>query len=111
MKSKLQELIKAYDNYLVLLNDELSDLASMAVVHGWKSKRAGMGVMCRKAIALCKELLVEEEPSVPLSEMHAFAEWTDGSLWLWIEEDNMWWHLHESITTEQLYQLYKQQSK
>ena len=113
MNSKLQELIEAYDNYLVLLNDELSDLASMAIARGWTSKRVEMGVMCRDAIALCKELLAEEEPSIPFSEMFEFVEWASFYDYYWNVSDYRWYERgkRKPSTTEQLYQLFKQQSK
>jgi len=44
------ELIKALDEYIELLGDELNELAGLAHVHGWRSGRAEQGKDLRKKI-------------------------------------------------------------
>ena len=55
-----------------------------------------------------KQLLAEEEPSVPISEMFEFVKWVDDSLYTRIVS-NEWDNGNETITIEQLYQQFKQQ--
>ena len=66
--SNLDKLIEAYDNYIKLLVEELDETVSIASVHGWKSKRAELGVMCREEIKLVKEQLQKEEPKTYTQE-------------------------------------------
>lgn len=50
----MKELIEAYDEYIQLLGDELSEASGLAAVHGWKSSRAQAGTRCRATIAALK---------------------------------------------------------
>ena len=45
-----QEITKPYDEYISLLVEELSELAGIAAVHGWKSSRYEAGIKAREAI-------------------------------------------------------------
>jgi hypothetical protein len=47
---KSDGIISAYENYLKVLNDEINDLISIAVIHGWKSRNIERGEQARKAI-------------------------------------------------------------
>lgn len=38
-RDEARELVKAYQDYTQLLGDEISDMAALAYVHGWRSKR------------------------------------------------------------------------
>lgn len=53
----LVKLIKAYENYIDLLTDELNEVVSMAAIHGWKSDRAEKGEAARIEIETLKEIL------------------------------------------------------
>ena len=66
--SNLDNLIGAYDNYIKLLIEELDETVCIAQLHGWKSKRAELGVMCREEIKLIKEQLQKEEPKTYTQE-------------------------------------------
>ena len=46
----LEELITAYQEYNELLGKEITDLASLAIPHGWKSSRGEDGCQCREKI-------------------------------------------------------------
>ncbi len=50
----MNELIKAYDDYIKLLGDELNDMVGLATVHGFKSSRYEQGVKCRETIERLK---------------------------------------------------------
>ena len=43
-------LVAKLDEYIAVLGDELNDTATIAVFHGWKSKRYDEGVKMRKEI-------------------------------------------------------------
>jgi hypothetical protein len=45
-----ERMREAYDEYIQLLTDEISELAGMAAVHGWKSTRHEKGIELRKKI-------------------------------------------------------------
>ncbi|MDX9803793.1 MAG: hypothetical protein RBS96_07260, partial [Dehalococcoidales bacterium] len=49
-----QEITKPYDEYISLLVEELSELAGIAAVHGWKSSRYEAGIKAREAIHAIK---------------------------------------------------------
>jgi len=51
------ELITAYESYIDLLVEEISDLVGLAIVHGWKSERFEAGEKARARIAQAKEAL------------------------------------------------------
>ncbi len=64
----MEELIKAYDEYIQILTDELDDLVGLAYVHGWKSHRVGAGEDARKKIADAKAKLsqhIENQKTEP----------------------------------------------
>jgi len=74
--SNLEQLIEAYDNYIKVLCEELDETVSIASVHGWKSKRAELGILCREEIKLVKEQIQKEEPKTyTQEEMIDFIEW------------------------------------
>ncbi len=52
-----EELIKALKEYNKLLSDELDDSASMAFVHGWRSKRVEKGNELRERISKLEQLI------------------------------------------------------
>ena len=45
-----EELIKALEEYISFLGEELDELAVLASIHGWKSKRHVEGVRRRQHI-------------------------------------------------------------
>jgi hypothetical protein len=49
------ELIKALEQYIVLLGKEITALTPIAYIHGWKSTRAEQGEKLRNKIKLIKE--------------------------------------------------------
>ena len=51
-------LICAYEEYIKLLGEELSDMSTIASLHHWSSTRVEVGKRCRKAIAKSKENLI-----------------------------------------------------
>jgi len=59
----MQELIKKYDEYIDLLGQEITEMASTASVHGWKSKREGKGKLLRKIIATLKNRVAQNSTS------------------------------------------------
>jgi len=58
MTDAMDELIETYDNYIKLLGDELTELAGMARVHGWKSNRVEEGYKFREKIKTLKNLII-----------------------------------------------------
>ncbi len=53
-------LIEAYEEYVKLLTDEITELAGAAYVHGWRSSRFEKGAELRAKIEeLKKPLLIE----------------------------------------------------
>ena len=58
---KHDELITALEEYVELLSDEITELAGLASVHGWKSSRYKQGVKCREKILKLKILIYYEE--------------------------------------------------
>lgn len=56
----LVELIKAYEDYINLLSDELNDCVPIAHVHGWRSSRADQGQAARDKIENIKRRLQNE---------------------------------------------------
>ena len=55
-----EDLIKAYDDYIKMLGEEIDDLVGMAYVHGWRSERIEAGRECRQKIKDLKENLIKE---------------------------------------------------
>lgn len=53
--NEIEEMVKAYDEYISLLGEELDELALIAYAHGWKSKRAEQGIKLRTKIETLKE--------------------------------------------------------
>jgi len=51
------QLVEAYDDYLKLLGDEINDMTSIMMVHGWKSHRYEEGVLLREKIQTIKHSL------------------------------------------------------
>lgn len=49
-RDEARELVKAYQDYTQLLGDEISDTASVAYVHGWRSNRYEQGKVLREKI-------------------------------------------------------------
>lgn len=56
----MNELIEAYEEYIKLLGDELSDVVSLAYIHGWRSTRYESGKTCREKIDILKAKLLHE---------------------------------------------------
>jgi hypothetical protein len=56
----LEELVKAYEDYIKILGDELAEIVPLAVVHGWKSTRFEQGEQARKRIKELREYLAEK---------------------------------------------------
>lgn len=54
---KIQNLVKAYEEYIEILGAEIDDLAPMASTHGWKSARFEAGKQAREKIAAAKKEL------------------------------------------------------
>ena len=52
-----KDIVDAYEEYLKVLNAELSELYSLAHVHGWRSSRVEDGKACREKIAKLKKLI------------------------------------------------------
>ncbi len=52
---RLQELAKAYEEYVDLLAKELNETVMMATVHGWRSTRYSLGVALRERIENLKQ--------------------------------------------------------
>ena len=50
LEAEKKELIEAYEDYLNLIGEELSELMPIASVHGWKSTRHKEGKKMRKII-------------------------------------------------------------
>ena len=55
--SIMGDLVLTIEKYNQLLADECSELAGMAAVHGWKSKRVEEGAAFREKIAELKSFL------------------------------------------------------
>ena len=51
---RMTELVKAHEEYELLLSAELDELIPGAVVHGWASKRIEQGKEAREKISLLK---------------------------------------------------------
>jgi hypothetical protein len=51
----MEELIKAYEDYIKLLDEELNELVGVAYVHGWRSSRAEQGKKLREEIIKAKQ--------------------------------------------------------
>ena len=56
-KEQIEELSNLYENYLNLIDKELGELMSLAVVHGWKSSRIEEGRKARAKIQEVKDRL------------------------------------------------------
>ncbi len=50
-RNRLMELVKAQDEYAVLLTAELNDVVPLAAIHNWKSSRVDDGEKARARIA------------------------------------------------------------
>jgi hypothetical protein len=46
----MENLIKAYEDYILLLGEELNEVVSIAYMKGWKSKRVEQGKILREKI-------------------------------------------------------------
>jgi len=57
MNTECTELIEVYEEYIKLLCDEIKDLASFAITHGWTSGRFEEGMKARIRIKAAKENL------------------------------------------------------
>lgn len=53
MKTKISELIEAYEEHIKLLVDEINEIG-YAASHGWKTSRYEIGKTQREKIALLK---------------------------------------------------------
>jgi hypothetical protein len=58
--AEVVELVSALKDYIRVLSDELDDVALIASVHGWKSKRVDIGLNARKRIELALKSLSAE---------------------------------------------------
>lgn len=56
--SKQLPLVEALEQYIGVLGEELDELASMAVTHGWKSSRVEVGEQMRNRITELKRQLL-----------------------------------------------------
>lgn len=56
-----EDLIKAYDEYITLLDEELKEIIPLAYNHGWRSSRYEKGEEARKKIELLKKELKTPE--------------------------------------------------
>jgi hypothetical protein len=54
----MNDLIKAYEDYIKMLGEEIDDLVGLAYVHGWRSERIEAGKQCRERIVELKEKLI-----------------------------------------------------
>lgn len=57
LKNQKEKLIQSYDEYLELIDKELAELMSLAVVHGWTSSRIEAGKKARAKIQEAKDQL------------------------------------------------------
>jgi hypothetical protein len=46
----VKELVEAYDSYIKILGDEISDLAGLAFAHGWQSRNVELGMQARERV-------------------------------------------------------------
>lgn len=63
MNPLTEQLIEAYEAYIILLGDELTELAVMAVNRGWQSTRYEEGKAHRTKIEKLIRQLKTKEPS------------------------------------------------
>lgn len=52
--TKYKELIKAQEEYITLLGDEINSMCGIASVHGWESKNSQAGAELREKIEKIK---------------------------------------------------------
>lgn len=57
LRENFAKVVKAYEDYRVLLEDEIDELVSMVFVHDWESKRYEAGVKLRAALSEAKAAL------------------------------------------------------
>jgi len=55
MKTTEEKLIRALEDYIKLMGEEISALVGLAHVHGWKSTRAEKGKKMREKIMKLKK--------------------------------------------------------
>jgi hypothetical protein len=60
MNKQIQNLINAYEEYLINLHAELSETATLATLHGWNSNRIEIGKKFREKIARLKKQIEKE---------------------------------------------------
>lgn len=53
----IDDLIKAYEDHIKLLGEELDELAPIAYAHGWKSKRYEKGKLLHERIQVLKAVV------------------------------------------------------
>jgi len=53
----MKELIEAYEAYIALMGEELSELMPLAANRGWSSKRIKIGEKARKRITEAKKAI------------------------------------------------------
>ena len=53
--SLIEELTIAYDEYIKVLGEEITELVLLADAHGWQSSRVEQGNKCRARIQTLKE--------------------------------------------------------
>lgn len=54
---RVQEMSNAYKDYINLLGEEIDELAKLAYIHGWESKRAKEGTKLREGIEYFEKLI------------------------------------------------------
>lgn len=57
----MEELISLYEQYIELVGEELSELAVMASVRGWKSSRVKQGEDLREKIRQQRAIIAESK--------------------------------------------------
>lgn len=57
LAQRVEEIIKVYDDYIILLGKELDELAPFAATHGWKSSRFEEGKKMREKITAIRNHL------------------------------------------------------
>ena len=75
-----EKLVKALDNYISVLGNELADVVSIASVHGWRSTRYDEGVKARKRIAGLRDQLKKARERYELLPMRKRIN-DDGQPW------------------------------
>jgi len=59
LQKTVREISQAYDEYIKLFNEELSEIFGLAYVHVWRSTRTEAGRKCRDKIQVLKSEYLE----------------------------------------------------